>query len=196
MASEFHSPWQQSALAACGLPVAKWSANWIENDPIALPGPAWWLSRRERAAHLTGVENADFNGFDPCGRGLAAAEPDCTQLAAGRSAPGAAFDARPAGVSGGLPGAPVVKAAVAAADGDAAKPSAAQTEQSLQEINKVLASLSISVQFQVDPNYKDVIIKVVDQQTDKVILQIPTMEVVRISKAMDSLKGLLFSQAV
>ncbi len=60
----------------------------------------------------------------------------------------------------------------------------------------MLAGMSISVQFQIDPNYKDVIVKVVDQNNDKVILQIPSMEVVRIAKAMDSLKGLLFSQAV
>jgi flagellar protein FlaG len=91
---------------------------------------------------------------------------------------------------------PVSNTPGAKAAADVKDEEAKQVQQSLQEINKVLAGLSISVRFQVDPNYKDVIIKVVDQQTGKVILQIPTMEVVRISKAMDSLKGLLFSQSV
>lgn len=106
------------------------------------------------------------------------------QPASGSSAQGTPFSTPAAGV------------AVGAKDGTAPKLSREQTQQSLQEINKVLASLSISVQFQIDPDYKDVIVKVVDQQNDKVILQIPSVEVVRVAKAMDSLKGLLFSQAV
>lgn len=92
--------------------------------------------------------------------------------------------------------APAAKVAADAREGEAARLGTEQIRQSLEEINKVLAGMSISVQFQIDPNYKDVIVKVVDQNNDKVILQIPSMEVVRIAKAMDSLKGLLFSQAV
>lgn len=118
------------------------------------------------------------------------------QPTAGGSASGAALTTRAASMSGELPGTPAVKAAANAREGEAAKLSTEQARKSLDEINKVLASMSISVQFQIDPNYKDVIVKVVDQQTDKVILQIPTVEVVRISKAMDSLKGLLFAQSV
>ena len=79
--------------------------------------------------------------------------------------------------------------------GEAVKLSAAQTQQSLQEINKVMDALSISVQFQIDPGYKEAIIKVVDQQSGKVIRQFPSEDVVRISKALDNLKGLLFAQS-
>jgi len=50
------------------------------------------------------------------------------------------------------------------------------------------------VQFQMDPDFKDPIIKVVDQQSGEVIRQFPSEEVVRISKALDNLKGLLFAQ--
>ena len=77
-----------------------------------------------------------------------------------------------------------------------AKPSNDQLKQSVDDINKVLASSSISVQFQVDPDYKDLIVKIVDQDSGKLIRQMPTEDVVRISKAMDNLKGLLFSKAV
>ena len=76
------------------------------------------------------------------------------------------------------------------------KPSNSQLKHSLEDINKVLAGFSISVQFQVDPDYKDLIVKVVDQDSGKLIRQMPTEDVVRISKAMDNLKGLLFSKAV
>jgi flagellar protein FlaG len=106
------------------------------------------------------------------------------QAAAGSSVQGKVFNA------------PAAKVAADARDSEAAKLSAEQAQQSLQEINKVLASMSISVQFQIDPNYKEVIIKVVDQENDKVILQIPSVEVVRIAKAMDQMKGLLITQKV
>lgn len=114
-----------------------------------------------------------------------------TPPAAGNSVQRRAATARAASEPDPVSNTQAAKSAADVKDGEAK-----QVQQSLQEINQVLAGLSISVRFQIDPNYKDVIIKVVDQQTDKVILQIPTMEVVRISKAMDSLKGLLFSQAV
>jgi len=81
-----------------------------------------------------------------------------------------------------------------ARQGEAVKLSAAQTAQSLQEINKVMDALSISVQFQIDPDMAEPIIKVVDQQSGKVIRQFPNEDVVRISKALDNLKGLLFAQ--
>ena len=96
----------------------------------------------------------------------------------------------------------VVKAVLApkpvleAREGEVDKPSGKQVQQSLDDINKVMAGFSISVQFQVDPDYKELIVKVVDQDTGKLIRQIPTEDVVRMSKAMDNLKGLLFAQSV
>lgn len=89
---------------------------------------------------------------------------------------------------------PAAKAAAEAEVAEAGKLSTAHTQQSLQEINKVMDALAVSVQFQVDPDYKETIIRVVDQQSGKVIRQFPTEEVVRISKALDNLKGLLFAQ--
>lgn len=79
---------------------------------------------------------------------------------------------------------------------EADKPGVGQLQQSLQDINKVLAGFSISVQFEIDPDYSELIVKVVDQDSGKLIRQIPTEEVVKMSKAMDNLKGLLFAQSV
>lgn len=109
---------------------------------------------------------------------------------------GAVFNPLTAGVKGDLSITPVVKLAANAKDGEAAKPGAKQVQQSLEEINKVLAGFSISVQFKIDPDYKELIVKVVDQESGKLIRQIPTEDVVRMSKAMDNLKGLLFAQSV
>jgi flagellar protein FlaG len=119
-----------------------------------------------------------------------------TQPAPGGSAQSAVSTAQAASVPDAVFQTPAAKAAADAKAREAAKPSAEQIHGSLQEINKVLTGFSISVQFKLDPDYKELIIKVVDQDSGKVIRQIPTEEVVRISKAMDNLKGLLFSQSV
>lgn len=106
----------------------------------------------------------------------------------------------PASASVGALSDPVFKtpAAQTAADAkdDEDKLSAKQVQQSLQEINKVMMGLSISVQFKIDPNFKELIVRVVDEDSGKLIRQIPTEEVVKMSKAMDNLKGLLFAQSV
>ena len=91
---------------------------------------------------------------------------------------------------------PAPKPVLDSREGELDKPSGKQVQQSLDDINKVMAGFSISVQFQVDPDYKELIVKVVDQDTGKLIRQIPTEEVVKMSKAMDNLKGLLFAQSV
>ena len=64
----------------------------------------------------------------------------------------------------------------------------------IDEINRQLQLKAVSVQFQIEPGYKDVILKVVDQQDGKVVLQIPSEEVVRIARVMDQLKGVLLEK--
>jgi flagellar protein FlaG len=104
--------------------------------------------------------------------------------------------ARAAGMPGNVSELPASKTVVNARASEADKPGAGQLQQSLEDINKVLAGFSVSVQFEVDPDYSELIVKVVDQDTGKLIRRIPTEEVVRMSKAMDNLKGLLFAQSV
>jgi flagellar protein FlaG len=118
------------------------------------------------------------------------------QPLAGRSASGVELKAPASTPTAEIIQTPATKSVVDARESNAAKVSIEQTRQSLHDINKALDTLSISVQFQIDPAYKEVIIKVVDQENGKVIRQIPSEDVVRIAKAMDNLKGLLFAQSV
>ena len=113
---------------------------------------------------------------------------------AGNNAQRAASTARAAREPDPVSKAPAAKAAADVKAGED-KLSARQVQQSLEEINKVVAGLSISVQFRIDPDYKELIVKVVDQDTGKLIRQIPIEEVVKMSKSMDNLKGLLFAQS-
>ncbi|HWW08202.1 flagellar protein FlaG [Collimonas sp.] len=89
-----------------------------------------------------------------------------------------------------------VRHAGVAALGDklAAVPERSQIQSQIDALNRQLQLKAVSVQFQIDPGYKDVILKVVDQQDGKVVLQIPSEEVVRIAKVMGQLKGVLLEK--
>ncbi len=69
-----------------------------------------------------------------------------------------------------------------------------QVRHVLQSINHTFDTLAIGVQFEIDPDYKDVIVKVIDKESGKLIRQIPSEDVVRIAKALDKLQGLLVEQ--
>jgi flagellar protein FlaG len=157
------------------------------------------LFRRERTALQalqTGAAKMS-NSISPVHAG-GSVQPSqkAAQPVAGNGAPVTALRAQATSAKAEIAQTPAVKVVVEDHERDVAQISIEQTRQSLQDINKALHTLSISVQFQIDPAYKDVIIKVVDQENGKVIRQIPTEDVVRIAKAMDNLTGLLFAQSV
>ena len=73
-------------------------------------------------------------------------------------------------------------------------PSMEQIKQAVQEINKVMKSLSQDLEFSVDEDSNRTIVKVVDQQTNEVIRQLPSKEALEIAKALDKVQGLLIKQ--
>lgn len=66
----------------------------------------------------------------------------------------------------------------------------------LAEINESLRMASIGVQFEFDKEADTMVVKVVDVESGELIRQMPSEEVVRISKALGKLQGLLVHQAV
>ncbi len=66
-----------------------------------------------------------------------------------------------------------------------------EVKQAVQDINKSLQSLSQGLEFSVDTDSKEVIIKVVDQQTKEVLRQMPSKEALEIAKALDQVLGKL-----
>lgn len=73
-------------------------------------------------------------------------------------------------------------------------PSQDQVKEAVANINKSLQALSQDLVFSVDADSNRTIVKVVDQKTKEVIRQIPTPEALEISKALDTLQGLLIKQ--
>jgi len=73
-------------------------------------------------------------------------------------------------------------------------PSLAEVQQALEEVGKAVAPMAQSLQFSLDNDSGKTVVKVMDTETNEVIRQIPSEEVLAISKAVDKLKGLLIKQ--
>lgn len=73
---------------------------------------------------------------------------------------------------------------------------AAEVTASLEEINRSFQQMSIGVQFALDKETDTMVAKVVDAQTGQVIRQIPSEEVLHISKVMGKLQDLMAEQSV
>ena len=69
-----------------------------------------------------------------------------------------------------------------------------QINKAVQDINKTIQAASQNLEFSVDQDAHQVIVKVIDQQTREVLRQIPTEEVLEIAKSLDKLQGLLIKQ--
>jgi flagellar protein FlaG len=72
--------------------------------------------------------------------------------------------------------------------------SAETRKEAARQINEFLKSAGSDVQFRVDEETKAVIVRVVDSETNEVIRQIPSEEMIAISHSLDQMVGLLLKQ--
>jgi flagellar protein FlaG len=79
---------------------------------------------------------------------------------------------------------------------DAPPPAAdsAQLHAALESINRHLRESSQNLRFTMDKETGEVIVRVVDTETDQVILQIPSEEALAISRSIEKLQGMLLHQ--
>lgn len=70
----------------------------------------------------------------------------------------------------------------------------AQVAQAVKDINKSLQGMNQGLEFTIDSDTKETVVKVVDQKTKEVIRQMPTKEALEIAKALDQMQGLLIKQ--
>ena len=73
-------------------------------------------------------------------------------------------------------------------------PDIGEVQTALEEVEKAVAPMAQSLQFSLDKDSGRTVVKVMDTDTNEVIRQIPSEEVLAISKAVDKLKGLLLKQ--
>lgn len=73
-------------------------------------------------------------------------------------------------------------------------PSLDQVKKAVDDINKSLQSLSQGLEFSIDTDTKQTVVKVIDHQTKEVIRQMPSVEALQIAKSLDQVLGKLLSE--
>lgn len=73
-------------------------------------------------------------------------------------------------------------------------PSMDQVKQAVEDINKSMQSLSQGLEFSIDADSKQTIVKVIDPQTKEVIRQMPSQEALEIAKTLDQVLGKLIRE--
>ncbi len=71
-------------------------------------------------------------------------------------------------------------------------PDKEELAQATEKISKLVATFASELNFSIDEDLGVPIVKVIDKHTDKVIRQIPTEEVLELSKNLDKLVGVLY----
>jgi flagellar protein FlaG len=71
-----------------------------------------------------------------------------------------------------------------------------ELDKTIQELQKISASMDRKVQFSVNKELDRVIIKIVDPSTDKVIREIPSAEIQKLQIRIKETLGLLFDQQI
>lgn len=88
---------------------------------------------------------------------------------------------------------PEVRKAAAPIMGEAAKLTSAEVVEIVQKANKALMSSDSNLKFIVDNESGDNIVQVVDRETQEVLRQIPSVEMLKIAKAIEKMQGVLVS---
>lgn len=88
---------------------------------------------------------------------------------------------------------PNVKDAKSAESVNNAKPSMKDVQGEVEKLNSIVKNYNHKINFDVDQKTKQVVVKVVDGDTKKVIRQIPPEEIINLSQRMDELKGMIFN---
>ncbi|WP_147070331.1 flagellar protein FlaG [Sulfuriferula plumbiphila] len=71
---------------------------------------------------------------------------------------------------------------------------AAELKHALDAINKFLKPITSNIEFSIDPDSGRTLVKIVDTETNTVIRQTPSKEVLAIAKELDKLQGLLIRE--
>lgn len=106
------------------------------------------------------------------------------------SSPTPKLDERPAPVAG--------KSAVAAdgvrLEAPGAVPGKDEVSAAVRKLNEAMPPSAQSLQFEIDEESKEVVVKLIDQSTKEVVRQIPTKEALEMAKSIDKMQGLLIRQ--
>jgi flagellar protein FlaG len=83
-------------------------------------------------------------------------------------------------------------ASKAAATG--APPSREDLSAAVKKINESMPASAQSLEFSIDEDSEDIVVKIIDQSTKEIVRQIPSKEALEIAKSLDKMRGLLLRQ--
>lgn len=93
---------------------------------------------------------------------------------------------------------PVSASASSATATSGGTPSREDVSAAVKKMNDAMLGASQSLQFSIDEDSKDIVVKVIDQNTKEVVRQMPSKEALQIAKSIDKLQqqqqGLLIDQ--
>lgn len=89
-----------------------------------------------------------------------------------------------------------IKAAEAKPEQEKKEAAAEEVEEAVEEVNAFMQSMQRNLSFRVDDQLGQEIISVTDAETNEVIRQIPSEELVVLRKKMDDVVGILFDTKV
>ena len=101
-----------------------------------------------------------------------------------RPAAGVGPQAAAAGRSAAAPEQPATQPAKAA-------PSRAEVDDAVKKLNDAIPGSSQQLQFSVDHDTREIVVKLIDQNTKEVVRQMPSEEALRMAKSIDKLQGRL-----
>lgn len=88
---------------------------------------------------------------------------------------------------------PVASGAVAATDDkDARKAQGADLESAVSDIQSFVQAVKRGLEFSVDDSTGDVVVKVIDTDSGKLIRQIPSEELLKLAERLDDIRSLMF----
>lgn len=71
---------------------------------------------------------------------------------------------------------------------------AAEISAALEDVRKAIQPIASELSFSLDEDSGRVLLRIIDRETDEVIRQIPSEELIRIAKALDRFQGLFLNK--
>ena len=69
-----------------------------------------------------------------------------------------------------------------------------EVSDAVKKLNEAMLQSAQSLQFEIDQDSEQIVVKVIDQSTMEVVRQMPTVEALEMAKAIDKMQGLLIRQ--
>ncbi len=88
---------------------------------------------------------------------------------------------------------PIVSTVAPVETSQAKRATETEVTNAVQVLNNFASTMSASLNFTMDKDTGNTIVKVIDRDTEKLIRQIPTEEAVAIAKSLDKIQGLLIN---